>query len=209
MQCCLFLSHGKSHRTKFQVFSEAMPLQPKPLGSWWKYPGIGLQHWGAGTSHCYVSPRGDRDDSAQCSRCVPSGPHLSKRTEFTVLSWASCHWLQRWFHGVCGDKHLGGMYVVLPPWGRGSSGNDAWGRGAPRGAVALERACAHASLSAATPLRCSGCFPGSTWPGPYRVWAPIYPFTFPYRSTASGLFSPLPHGWSCSSRMQKSTSLST
>lgn len=36
----------------------------------------GLQRRGAGTSHCYAQPQGDRDSSAQCPQSVPLGQRL-------------------------------------------------------------------------------------------------------------------------------------
>lgn len=73
MQCCLFLSRGKSQHIKFQAFSEAMLLQPTPLGSWWKQLGIGGRSaaLGSGDKPLLWDPLGDRDDSAQCRQSVP------------------------------------------------------------------------------------------------------------------------------------------
>lgn len=73
MQCCLFLSRGKSQHTKFQAFSEAMLLQPTPLGSWWKQLGIGERSavLGSRGQPLLWKPLGYRDDSAQCPQSVP------------------------------------------------------------------------------------------------------------------------------------------
>lgn len=73
MQCCLFLSHGKSQHNKFQVFSEAMLLQPTPLGCRWKELGVRGRSAALGSRDKPLlwKPLGDRDDSAQCPQSVP------------------------------------------------------------------------------------------------------------------------------------------
>lgn len=58
------------------VFSEAMPLQPTPLGSWWKQLGAGREvcstegpGWASATK-----ARGDGDDSTQSVPISSLGP---------------------------------------------------------------------------------------------------------------------------------------
>lgn len=113
MQCCLFLSCGKSQRTKFRVFSEAMPSPShtcRQLTGTARDRAEGLQLWGAGTGHHYASPRVTGTVQPSVLRSVPLG-HCLRSEDKSSQSWtrASCPWLQKWFEGVCGDRPPEGM----------------------------------------------------------------------------------------------------
>ena len=147
----------------------------------------GLPHWGAGTSHCYVSPRVTGTILRSVLRLSPLVRVLG-RTE--PRSWASHRWLQRWFDVGCGDRHPGGMNVH----GFAASVSDpSWGRGGMEGTLAQ---------SGLVRMRPSG---RGHAPGLFRLWDIFLgargrdPIGSELRMKvshpiASGLFSPLPHG---------------
>lgn len=129
---------------------------------------------------------------------------------FAKMFWAPCHWLQKWLDGVCGDRHPEGMYFcglgVQRGWGRVLSTDPA----AHRCAVRM-RLCG-GSHTPRLLLPWAAFLGACAWT--YEVCTELhlndtFPIPFPHGSTASGLFSPLPHGWNCSSRLQMSTILST
>lgn len=101
MQCCLFLSHGKSQHTEFQVFSEAMLLQPTPFRQVMETAGNRVE--GLGSWDKPQKPQGGRQV------CPPGIIVLRYRTEFTVLILGFLQLAAEMVDGVCGDEHPGGM----------------------------------------------------------------------------------------------------
>lgn len=82
MQCCLFLSRGKSQLNKISglLGSHASPARTfRQLMETARNRAEGLAAWGAGTSHCYLSPE-VTGTTAQCPQPDPSGIVLSRRT---------------------------------------------------------------------------------------------------------------------------------
>lgn len=158
----------------------------------------GLQHWGAGTSHCYTKPQGDRDNSAQCPLSLSLWVSiLGKRTEFTVLNLGflllAAEMVRR---GVWGQTP--GRNVVLRPWCLGS--RECPGEGT-EGAGACLR-----GVHSQHPWAAFLGIPRGQHRAPFE-WYVSHPISL--WKLASGSFSPLPHGWNCSSHLQMSTILST
>lgn len=159
----------------------------------------GLQHWGAGRSHCYISPMVTGTLLPSVLSLSPRVIVLSKRTIHNPdlgLPTTGCRNGLTGCVGTNTQEECTFAALVSDGAGRERSRNPEKGRRARRSVPLRMRLCGRSH--APRLLRPRAAFLGAQgWDPAGSARAPLedtVPIPLRHRSTASGLFRPLPHG---------------